>query len=90
MALSPTGVVMEIKTDTMSAEAADPQKYPMCGFLDKPFPECYCLHMSSRNIPKILKFCAGEFQSCLIYRHHIHMVPSWPDAHTSAMRPRNI
>lgn len=48
----------------------------LCSFLKKPFPECYCMHMSSMNIPKILEFCAGDFTLCRIYRHHAHLLPS--------------
>lgn len=70
--------VMEIKTDTMeSSEAAEPQQRLMCSFLKKPFPECYCMRLSSMNIPKILEFCAGEFKFCHIYQHNAHMIPPW-------------
>ncbi len=59
-----------MKTETETMKAAEPDDtllHPMCTLLNKPFPECYCMHMSSMNIPKILEFCAGEFVLCPIY-----------------------
>jgi len=40
-----------------------------CIFLKSPFPECYCMHVTSTTISKLLAFCAGDFTSCRIYRH---------------------
>jgi len=41
---------------------------PMCRFLKKPFPQCYCMNISGRNIHNLLTFCAEDYASCRIYR----------------------
>jgi len=38
-----------------------------CRFLHDPFPECYCMNITSANIQKILAYCATNYQSCQIY-----------------------
>lgn len=69
---------MQIETETMNtAEPVDTQLHPMCSLLNKPFPECYCMHMSSYNIPKIIEFCAGEFSLCPIYMHNTRLSTPW-------------
>lgn len=40
----------------------------MCRFLKKPFPQCYCMNISGRNIHNLLTFCAEDYASCRIYR----------------------
>jgi len=60
---------------------------PLCTFLKKPFPECYCMHMSSMNIPKILEFCAGDFALCRVYRLHAHLLPH--GTHTTTLCLQN-
>ncbi len=50
------------------SEFADHNLSPLCVFMEKPFPECYCLNISSQKIPKMLTFCAGEYTSCAVYR----------------------
>ena len=69
---------MQTETEIMNiAEPVDTQLHPMCNLLNKPFPECYCMHMSSLNIPKILEFCAGEFSLCPIYTRNARHSTSW-------------
>jgi hypothetical protein len=81
---------MEMETDKMNAsESLDSPQRHMCNFLKKPFPECYCMHMSSMNIPKILEFCAGEFTSCLIYRRHTRMITPWRGTHPTKLCHQN-
>lgn len=82
---------MDIKNDTMnSSEAVELQQRSMCIFLKRPFPECYCMHMSSMNIPKILEFCAGEFKLCQIYREHAHMTLPRQGTATTALCLQNV
>lgn len=38
-----------------------------CDFLKDPLPECYCKNLSSRNVPRIIRFCASDFRQCLVY-----------------------
>ena len=71
--------------DMDNSDSTDSQQSGLCGFLTKPFPECYCMHMSSMNIPKILQFCAGEYKLCLIYRQHAHLSSSRPDSHSATL-----
>ena len=39
-----------------------------CIFLQEPFADCFCLHISSSNICKMLAFCTGDYRSCPTYR----------------------
>lgn len=41
---------------------------PLCRFLKAPFPECYCMNISSKNIRNMLLFCANNHAACSIYR----------------------
>lgn len=82
---------MEIENDNMNA--AEPIESPqrlMCIYLKKPFHECYCMHMSSMNIPKILEFCAGEFRSCRIYQRNAHVPSSWQETHIPTLCHQNM
>ena len=38
-----------------------------CVFISEPFPECYCMNINSTKIPKVLKYCAGDYTLCSIY-----------------------
>jgi hypothetical protein len=38
-----------------------------CRFLRSPFPDCFCLNISSFNIRKMLAYCTGDYGSCPIY-----------------------
>jgi len=49
-------------------EFYDPGYSSWCTFMERQFPECYCVNISSMKIPKMLAFCAGEYKSCRIYR----------------------
>ena len=81
---------MQTETETMNtAEPVDTQPHPMCSLLNKPFPECYCMHMSSMNIPKILEFCAGQFTICRIYRRNEHILSTWQGTHTRTLCLQN-
>ena len=42
-----------------------------CPVLDNPEPECYCLNLSSLNIPKAVSYCLGDFRQCPIYKKYL-------------------
>jgi hypothetical protein len=51
-----------------------------CVFLRTPFPECYCMGITSLKISRILKYCSGEFTSCKIYRNRVEGKSEWQAA----------
>ncbi|BCS55087.1 hypothetical protein GSbR_18680 [Geobacter sp. SVR] len=53
---------------TNAADTAENARYHNCKHLKKPFPECYCMNISSIKIAKILSYCASDYESCHIYR----------------------
>lgn len=50
-----------------SAELASPTLSTGCVFLSNPYPECYCINMTSFKIFKILAYCSGDYKLCVIY-----------------------
>jgi len=42
-----------------------------CPVLDNPEPDCYCLNLTSLNIPKAVQFCLRDFRQCPIYKNYI-------------------
>jgi len=44
-----------------------------CPVLDKPDPDCYCLNLTSLNIPKAVQFCLRDFRDCPIYKRYLGM-----------------
>ncbi len=42
-------------------------RYKICPYLRSPLPECYCAHLSSHNISKIIIYCSSDYISCQIY-----------------------
>ena len=45
----------------------------MCPLLENPEPDCYCLSLSSRNIPKAVHFCLRDFRECPIYKRSMEI-----------------
>ena len=43
----------------------------MCPVLDDPAPDCYCLNLTSLNIPKAVQFCLRDFRECPIYKNYM-------------------
>jgi len=41
-----------------------------CPVLDNPDPDCYCLNLTSLNIPKAVQFCLRDFRQCPIYKNY--------------------
>jgi hypothetical protein len=42
-----------------------------CPVLDNPESDCYCLNMTSLNIPKAVQFCLRDFRECPIYKRYM-------------------
>ena len=60
---------MKNATDhTNAADTAENAQYRNCKHLKEPFPECYCMNISSTKIAKMLSYCAHDYESCHIYR----------------------
>jgi hypothetical protein len=50
-----------------SAELVAPPLITGCIYLSNPFPECYCMGVTSFKIFKILRYCNCDYKSCAIY-----------------------
>ena len=44
-----------------------------CPVLDDPEPHCYCLKLTSRNIPLAVHYCLRDFRDCPIYRRFMEI-----------------
>ncbi len=42
-----------------------------CPFLDDPEPDCYCLKLTSLDIPKAVQYCLRDFRQCPIYKNYM-------------------
>ena len=49
------------------------EKKEACPVLDKPEPDCYCLKLSSLDVPKAVQFCLRDFRQCPIYKRYLRM-----------------
>ena len=45
----------------------------MCPLLENPQPDCYCLKLNSRNIPKAVHYCLRDFRDCPIYQRFMEV-----------------
>jgi hypothetical protein len=43
----------------------------MCPVLDNLDPDCYCLNMTSLEIPKAVQYCLRDFRQCPIYKNYM-------------------
>ncbi len=43
----------------------------MCPVLDNPEPDCYCLNLTSLEIPKAVQFCLRDFRECPLYKKYM-------------------
>ncbi len=43
------------------------KNFKICPLVHRPLAECYCLDMTSRNIDKVLRYCSGDYEQCVIY-----------------------
>jgi len=40
----------------------------ICPFVRKPFSNCHCFNMTSRNIDSAIHYCVNDFKACEIFR----------------------
>ncbi len=40
----------------------------LCPFVKKPFTDCYCFNLTSRDINSAIHYCSSDFKSCDIYK----------------------
>ncbi len=40
----------------------------ICPFVKKPFNDCYCFNLTSKNINSAIQYCSNNFEECDIYR----------------------
>lgn len=45
----------------------------MCPVLDNPEPDCYCLNLTSPNLPKAVQYCLQDFRQCPIYKSYMEI-----------------
>ncbi len=55
---------MRVENSTVDV---DLKKFKVCPLVSNPRRDCYCLDMTSRNIEKVLRYCSGDYEQCLIY-----------------------
>ena len=41
----------------------------ICPFVRKPFSNCHCFNMTSRNIDSAIHYCVNQFKACEIFRY---------------------
>lgn len=64
------------------AEMAKAQLANMpCPFSEKPFAECATRFITGASIPRISRYCMGDYSSCQIYidQHEKQLVPGFAD-----------
>jgi len=44
-----------------------------CPFVKKPFPDCYCFNLTSRNIDTAIVYCGNKFKECEIYKNNFYL-----------------
>lgn len=40
----------------------------ICPFVRKPFSNCHCFNMTSRNIDSAIHYCVNQYKACEIFR----------------------
>lgn len=61
---------MEILEGADTAMSSDVPTKQLCPYFTSPFPDCYCVEMTSLKIPFVLKYCNGDQFACEIYQHN--------------------
>jgi len=49
----------------------------VCPVLDNPEPDCYCMLLSSLDVPRAVQFCLRDFRDCPIYKRYMGAPWSW-------------
>ena len=65
---------MEMTSNMTSLTTWTPVEYEseeMCPVLDDPEPDCYCLNLTSLEIPKAVQYCLRDFRQCPIYKNYM-------------------
>jgi len=44
-----------------------------CPVLNNLEPDCYCLNLTSLNIPKAVQYCLRDFRQCPIYKRYLEL-----------------
>jgi len=44
-----------------------------CPVLNNLEPDCYCLNLTSLNIPKAVQYCLRDFRQCPIYQRYLEL-----------------
>jgi hypothetical protein len=44
----------------------------LCPFVKKPMKECFCYHLTSRNIEAAVHICGERYTDCAIFRKHFN------------------
>jgi hypothetical protein len=57
------------------AEENSYERQGYCPFISRNHELCYIEQMTSQAIPKILKYCAGNYLNCEIYKRLISTLP---------------
>ena len=58
----------------------------ICPFVRKPFSNCHCFHMTSRNIDSAIHYCVSNFKTCEIFRIESRKDNSYKDTKTGLAR----
>jgi hypothetical protein len=53
---------------TMSKEKPPYGVGDYCPFMSREYVQCHTTHMTSQAIPKVLKYCAGDYENCEVYK----------------------
>lgn len=56
---------MEMSDQADTPPDIEPEQ--LCPYFSSPFPNCYCVNMTSLDIPFVLKYCHGAQSNCKIY-----------------------
>ena len=58
----------------------------ICPFVRKPFSNCHCFNMTSRNIDSAIHYCVNQFKACEIFRFESRKDMSFKDSKTGLTR----
>jgi len=63
---------MTLNMESLTTWTSDgPGRDEMCPVLNNLEPDCYCLNMTSLDIPKAIQFCLKDFRHCPIYKNYM-------------------
>jgi hypothetical protein len=63
---------MTLNMESLTTRAPDRRvREEACPVLDNPEPDCYCLNLTSLEIPKAVQYCLRDFRQCPIYKNYM-------------------